>query len=63
MAEIAKRHEIVLIVPVYEEDLTGVYYNTAAVIDADGRVPREVSQDTHPSLPAGILGEVLLPAR
>jgi N-carbamoylputrescine amidase len=36
MAEIAKRHQIVLIVPVYEEDLTGVYYNTAAVIDADG---------------------------
>jgi N-carbamoylputrescine amidase len=36
MAEIAKRHEIVLVVPVYEEDLTGVYYNTAAVIDADG---------------------------
>jgi beta-ureidopropionase len=26
----------VLVVPVYEEDLTGVYYNTAAVIDADG---------------------------
>ena len=25
-----------LVVPVYEEDLTGVYYNTAAVIDADG---------------------------
>src|SRR4051794_6112468 len=28
MAELAKRHEVVLIVPVYEEDLTGVYYNT-----------------------------------
>jgi beta-ureidopropionase len=37
MAELAGQHEIVLIVPVYEEDLTGVYYNTAAVIDADGR--------------------------
>src|ERR1700684_2906939 len=37
MAELAKQHEIVLVVPVYEEDLTGVYYNTAAVIDADGR--------------------------
>jgi N-carbamoylputrescine amidase len=36
MAEVARKHEIVLIVPVYEEDLTGVYYNTAAVIDADG---------------------------
>jgi beta-ureidopropionase len=37
MAELASQHEIVLVVPVYEEDLTGVYYNTAAVIDADGR--------------------------
>jgi beta-ureidopropionase len=37
MAELAKEHQIVLVVPVYEEDLTGVYYNTAAVIDADGR--------------------------
>src|SRR4051794_41115808 len=37
MSEIARQHEIVLVVPVYEEDLTGVYYNTAAVIDADGR--------------------------
>jgi N-carbamoylputrescine amidase len=37
MAELARKHELVLIVPVYEEDLTGVYYNTAAVIDADGR--------------------------
>jgi beta-ureidopropionase len=37
MGEVARKHEIVLVVPVYEEDLTGVYYNTAAVIDADGR--------------------------
>src|SRR4051794_7565364 len=36
MAELARKHDMVLVVPVYEEDLTGVYYNTAAVIDADG---------------------------
>jgi N-carbamoylputrescine amidase len=36
MAEVAKQHGIVLIVPVYEQDQPGVYYNTAAVIDADG---------------------------
>lgn len=36
MSELARRHNMVLIVPVYEEDITGVYYNTAAVIDADG---------------------------
>lgn len=36
MMELAKKHEMVMIAPVYEEELTGVYYNTAAVIDADG---------------------------
>jgi beta-ureidopropionase len=33
---LARKHGMVLIVPVYEEDQPGVYYNTAAVIDADG---------------------------
>ena len=63
MCELAKKHGIVLVVPVYEEDLTGVYYNTAAVIDADGTLPRQVPQDAHPALQPGLLGEVLLPAR
>ncbi len=36
MCERARKHGMVLVVPMYEEDLTGVYYNTAAVIDADG---------------------------
>ncbi|HEY7089183.1 MAG TPA: nitrilase-related carbon-nitrogen hydrolase [Tepidisphaeraceae bacterium] len=36
MCEVAKKHKMVLVVPMYEEELTGVYYNTAAVIDADG---------------------------
>jgi len=37
MQEIAKKHAMVMVVPVYEEEATGVYYNTAAVLDADGR--------------------------
>jgi len=37
MQEVAKEHGMVLIVPVYEEEQTGIYYNTAAVIDADGK--------------------------
>jgi len=37
MQDIARRHEMVIIVPLYEEESPGVYYNTAAVIDADGR--------------------------
>ena len=36
MMELAKKHGMVLIVPIYEQEMTGVYYNTAAVIDADG---------------------------
>ena len=37
MQEVAKQHGVVLIVPMYEEEQPGVYYNTAAVIDADGK--------------------------
>ncbi len=37
MQEYAKKHNMVIVVPLYEEESTGVYYNTAAVIDADGR--------------------------
>ena len=36
MQEYARKHGMVIVVPVYEEHMTGVYYNTAAVIDADG---------------------------
>jgi len=37
MQETAKRLGMVMIVPIYEEEISGVYYNTAAVIDADGK--------------------------
>jgi N-carbamoylputrescine amidase len=36
MCELAKKHDMVIVAPIYEEDLPGVYYNAAAVIDADG---------------------------
>lgn len=35
-SQLAKKHDMVIVLPIYEEDLPGVYYNTAAVIDADG---------------------------
>jgi beta-ureidopropionase len=40
MQDLAKKHEMVLVVPIYELDggVTGVYYNTAAVIDQRGRL-------------------------
>jgi beta-ureidopropionase len=37
MIEQAKKYSMVMIVPIYEEEITGIYYNAAAVIDADGR--------------------------
>lgn len=37
MQELAKKHNMVIVVPIYETEMTGVYYNTAAVIDADGK--------------------------
>jgi beta-ureidopropionase len=37
MAKYAKKHGMVTIVPVYEKEMAGVYYNTAAIIDADGK--------------------------
>jgi N-carbamoylputrescine amidase len=37
MQELAGKYNMAIVVPVYEEEITGVFYNTAAVIDADGK--------------------------
>ncbi len=36
MQELAKKYKMVMVVPIYEVAMTGVYYNTAAVIDEHG---------------------------
>ena len=36
MQELAKRLGMVIVVPIYEKAMRGVFYNTAAVVDADG---------------------------
>lgn len=36
MQDLAKKHQMVIVSPIYETPSTGTYYNTAAVIDADG---------------------------
>ncbi|HLK00821.1 MAG TPA: nitrilase-related carbon-nitrogen hydrolase, partial [Streptosporangiaceae bacterium] len=36
LQDVARQHGIVIIAPMYEVDHPGMYYNTAAVIDADG---------------------------
>jgi N-carbamoylputrescine amidase len=35
---LAKKHEMVIVLPIYERAMRGVYYNTAVVIDADGAI-------------------------
>jgi beta-ureidopropionase len=37
MQKVAARHHMVLVIPIYEEEMTGLYYNSAAVIDSDGK--------------------------
>ena len=36
MQELCKKHRMAMVVPLYEREQAGVYYNSAAVIDADG---------------------------
>ena len=36
MQDMAKKYSMVMIVPIYEEEMAGVFYNTAAVLDSDG---------------------------
>lgn len=38
MAEYAKKYEMVIVVPIYEKVMAGVFYNTSFVVDADGTV-------------------------
>ncbi len=36
MQDLARKHKMVILAPIMEEDLPGVYYNTTPVIDSDG---------------------------
>ncbi len=58
----AKKYQMAMVVPVYEREQAGVYYNTAAVVRRRRHVPRQVPQEPHPAH-VRLLGEVLLQAR
>jgi beta-ureidopropionase len=49
--ELARRHKMVIIAPVYEEEQPGVLYNTAAVLDADGTYLGKYRKHHIPNLP------------
>jgi beta-ureidopropionase len=53
MCALAKELGVVLIVPMYEEEFSGVYYNTAAVIDADGKYLGKYRKHHIPQVQAG----------
>lgn len=37
-AALARELNLVMILPIYEEDMTGVYYNTAVIVERDGTI-------------------------
>jgi beta-ureidopropionase len=49
----AKKHGVVLVLPIYEKAAEGVYYNTAAVIDADGTYLGKYRKSHIPHVQAG----------
>ena len=61
MAAYAKKYQMAMVVPVYEREQAGVYYNTAAVFDADGSYLGKYRKNHIPHT-SGLLGEVLLQA-
>ncbi len=53
MQEVAKKYSMVLVVPIFEEEIPGIYYNTAAVIDADGKYLGKYRKSHLPHLDPG----------
>jgi N-carbamoylputrescine amidase len=51
MQEAARKNEVVLILPLFEKDPRGVFFNTAVVIDADGAVLGKYRKTHVPQLP------------
>jgi beta-ureidopropionase len=48
---LAKELKMVIVLPIYEEEMPGVYYNTAVVIDADGTMLGKYRKHHIPNLP------------
>ena len=53
MQEQAKKYGMVMVVPIYEEEMAGIYYNTAAVLDSDGTYLGKYRKAHIPHLPPG----------
>ncbi len=53
MQKVAARHRMAMVVPVYERELPGLYFNTAAVLDNDGRFLGKYRKNHIPHCPPG----------
>ena len=49
----AKKYDMVIIVPIYEQEMPGVLYNTAVVIDADGSIVGKYRKNHIPHVAPG----------
>ena len=58
MQKLAAKYKMVLVAPAYQREMAGVFYNTAAVFDADGKYLGDPKASYSP-LPPGLLGEIL----
>ena len=63
MQELAKRHNMVIVVPIYEEESSGDLLQHRRRHRRRRDLPREVPEESHPARRARLLGEVLLQAR
>ena len=62
MQKLARKHKMVLVVPIYEVEMAGVYLQHRRRHRCRRHVPRQISQAPHPPLPSGLLGKVLFHA-
>ncbi len=53
MQGLAKKYNMVIVVPIYEEEMPGVFYNTAVVIDADGTILGKYRKNHIPQVAPG----------
>ena len=53
MQGLAKKYNMVIVVPIYEEEMSGVFYNTAVVIDADGTILGKYRKNHIPQVAPG----------
>jgi N-carbamoylputrescine amidase len=53
MQGLARKYDMVIIVPIYEQEMPGILYNTAVVIDADGTILGKYRKNHIPQVAPG----------